>query len=121
MPNWAETHVDEICPRCHGFVWHRRTPCKCEPSRLPVWETVELYKADFTRAVGARITAARKALGLSLDKVADATGLSKAGLWQIEKGKSEPRARTLVALAGVLNVTTDHLLLRGATDERRPH
>lgn len=67
---------------------------------------------EYFRALGARVTACRKAIGLSLDKVADQAGLSKAGLWQIEKGRSEPRARTLVALARVLNVTTDHLLLR---------
>ncbi len=21
--------IDEICPRCKGFVWHRREPCNC--------------------------------------------------------------------------------------------
>jgi DNA-binding XRE family transcriptional regulator len=105
-------HVDEICPRCHGFVWHRREACKCDPPRRPTWESVQSYKADFLHAVGARIAACRKSLGLSLDKVASETGLSKAGLWQIEKGRSEPRARTLVSLATTLKVTTDHLLLR---------
>jgi DNA-binding XRE family transcriptional regulator len=98
--------VSETCPRCHGFVWHRRDPCKCKPSPVPVSDLDILY------AIGCRLKACRLAQQLSLDELAARTGLSKTGIWQIECGESEPMARTLIALANELSVTTDYLLMR---------
>ncbi len=61
--------------------------------------------------LGQRVRACRKSSGLSLDELARRTGLSKTGLWEIEKGENEPMARTLVVLAKALGVKVDYLLL----------
>ena len=100
--------VQETCPRCHGWVWHRSEPCNCKPRRVPA----NLGGPPYRIALGARLKAKREAKGMSLDELAKATGLSKAGLWQIEVGRSEPRASTIIALAIALDVSTDFLLLK---------
>lgn len=99
--------IEERCPRCHGYVWHRRDPCNCQtPDR-------EFLGNDFLVAFGGRLRSIRESACLSLDALASRTGLSKAGLWALEKGQSEPMARTIVSLSFALNVSTDYLLLRG--------
>jgi transcriptional regulator with XRE-family HTH domain len=49
-------------------------------------------------------------MAMSLDELANRSGMSKTGLWQIEKGKSEPGAQTIVAIARALDLTSDYLL-----------
>jgi transcriptional regulator with XRE-family HTH domain len=64
----------------------------------------------FRSALGARVRAARHVLGLSLRKLADQMGTSYVGLFQIEKGMSEPSATTLVLLSDALGCSIDHLV-----------
>lgn len=99
--------VDEVCPRCRGFVWHRREPCNCQP--VP---QEPAYSGDFLVAVGKRLAATRQSCHLSLDGLCERSGLSRTYLWQLESGKSNPSATTLCALATSLGVTVDYLLLR---------
>ncbi len=101
-----KTRIEETCPRCGGWVWHRDTPCNCKAPAATVPEP------QFLELLGKRIRTLREARGWSMDKLAAKIPMSKTGLWQIEKGRSEPMAKTIVALASVLGVTTDHLLLR---------
>lgn len=98
--------VAETCHRCHGWIWHRRWPCECKTVGRPQTST-----PDWLRAIGQRLRACRCSRKLTLDELADRCGMSKTGLWEIEAGKHEPMARTLVALSAALEVTTDYLLL----------
>lgn len=52
----------------------------------------------------------RRSRGLSLDKVAELTGVSKAMLAQIEKGKSNPTVTTLWKIANGLQVSFSVLI-----------
>lgn len=96
--------VKETCPRCKGWIWHRAEPCNCRSLALKI-------ELGFIDALAARLKATRQQKGLSLDQLAFRADMSKAGLWQIEAGRSEPMAKTIVALAKALDVTTDYLLL----------
>lgn len=98
--------IDEMCPRCHGFVWHRRDPCKCQPVKVDVFN----HTQQLLDTIGKRLKACRESKNLSLDQLADRASISKTGLWEIESGRSEPRAFTLIALAQALEVRIDYLL-----------
>jgi transcriptional regulator with XRE-family HTH domain len=69
----------------------------------------------FMVAFGQRFKALRKSCGLSLDAVALRTGLSKTAVWEIEKGRTEPRAWTVVRLAAALGVGAEKLLTGAET------
>lgn len=57
-------------------------------------------------SLGTRIRDRRKALGLSLDKVAARAGMSKSYIWEIENGANKnPTIRTALTLARVLGWT----------------
>lgn len=60
--------------------------------------------------IGAKVRQRRDELRLSLDELAALTELSKTGLWQVEKGRSEPSAGTVVRLCRALRVSADWLL-----------
>lgn len=64
----------------------------------------------FLAAIGERIRGRRAELRLSLDELAARMGMSKTGLWEVETGKHEPMALTLLALGKALNVSVDWLL-----------
>lgn len=100
--------IDETCPKCGGWVWHRDKPCNCKP----VIVTSPSDEPYYLELLGKRLRATRESRGWSMDTLAAKVGMSKTGLWQIEKGRSEPMARTIVSLANILGVTTDFLLLR---------
>lgn len=63
-----------------------------------------------TDPLGARHKELRKRIGLSLDDVAQAAGMSKSGVWEIEKGRSDPRLSTIRKLASALGVDVYQLL-----------
>lgn len=57
-------------------------------------------------SMGKRIEARRKAMGLTLDNLADRSGLAKSYVWEIENGKNKnPTIRTAFALARGLGWT----------------
>lgn len=107
-PRRAGQSVPETCPRCRGWVWHRREPCNCKPVSVPSPKDEPRY----LELLGKRLKAMRESLALSQDELAARASMSKTGLWQIEAGRSEPGAKTIVCLANALKVTTDFLLLR---------
>jgi len=60
--------------------------------------------------VGDHIRRRRRALGLSLEEVSHASGLSTNALSELERGLRDPRLSTLVAVSKALGVTTSNLL-----------
>ena len=65
---------------------------------------------DLARLVGERLRAARHERGLSLAALADAAGIGKGSLSEIENGARNPTLSTLYALAGTLGVPLATLL-----------
>lgn len=58
-----------------------------------------------------RIRETRKARGLSLDKVAEASGFTKSHIWELERGSSRnPTVRAVWSLAKALAVSPAWLL-----------
>lgn len=60
--------------------------------------------------IGQRLYMYRHNACLTLAEVAERTELSKAYIWQLEKGKSEPGAGVIVRLCRVFKVSADELL-----------
>ena len=61
-------------------------------------------RAEFARLLGARIKAARIALGYSYGDVADVAGVDRGTLTRIEKGEREPSAWVLARLIPALAI-----------------
>ena len=60
--------------------------------------------------LGERISALRRARGLSQAELARRLGVSASAMGMYEQGRREPSAQTLVTIAQALGVTTDYLL-----------
>lgn len=65
---------------------------------------------DFSLIIGKNLNNIRKQKNLSLDKVAELTGVSKGMLAQIEKGVSNPTVTTLWKVATGLNVSFSYFM-----------
>ena len=61
-------------------------------------------------ALPARLRAARKAQGLSLDAISNLSGVSRSMVSQIERGESSPTIATLWNLTRALNVDFSGLM-----------
>ncbi|MFH1834483.1 MAG: helix-turn-helix domain-containing protein, partial [bacterium] len=61
------------------------------------------FPAD-EESMGARIRKRRQQLGMTLHDLAEATGLTKSFVSQIERGRNSPSISTLRAIAGALEV-----------------
>lgn len=77
---------------------------------------------NMNKALQTKVKDLRKKSGLTLDALAEATGISKSYLWEIENRKEapSPSAEKLGAIAGVFGVTVDFLLHEeaGSPEER---
>ncbi len=63
------------------------------------------------KGMAQRIRETRKACNMSLDDVADAAGMSKTHIWEIEKGRtSNPTINAVWSISGALGVTPSWLL-----------
>lgn len=60
--------------------------------------------------IGQRIKAARKAIGLTQDQLAQKSGVATITIRQYETGKRQPRIEQLQAIADALNISLDDLL-----------
>ena len=63
--------------------------------------------------VGQRINHIRTQLGLTLEGLADRSGLSKSFLWEVEQDRSGISGRRLLQLADALNASVEFLLRGG--------
>lgn len=69
-------------------------------------------------ALGARIKLLRDLRGMTLQQVADASGMTKSHVWELEQGKSvNPTVNAVWGLALALTVTPAQLL---GLDDRTP-
>ena len=60
---------------------------------------------------GQRIRSKRKEAGLTLDRLAEASGCSKSYIWELEnKNPPRPSADKLASIAKALSTTSDYLL-----------
>lgn len=68
--------------------------------------------SDRKAALGAAIRAAREDAGITQEAAAHEAGVT-VGTWsQLERGKSDPRFSTLVAVAAALGIKTSELVRR---------
>lgn len=65
--------------------------------------------SDVLHNVGEQLRAAREAKGLSLQLLADNSGVSRSRIWDIEKGAKAARIDTIARIALALDVKTLHL------------
>ncbi|HMM20988.1 MAG TPA: helix-turn-helix domain-containing protein [Selenomonadales bacterium] len=70
---------------------------------------------NLSGVIGANLAALRRQRGLSLDKVAELSGVSKAMIGQIERAESNPTVATLWKIASGLKVSFSELIT-----EQRP-
>ncbi|MBI2842741.1 MAG: helix-turn-helix domain-containing protein [Armatimonadetes bacterium] len=69
--------------------------------------------SEETRALGARVTGARTAKGVSVAQLAELAGVSKAYMHQIENGECKrPSAQVMFDIANVLGTSVGYLLGR---------
>lgn len=72
---------------------------------------LKLEKTDMATRLGDKLRELRKTHGFTLEKLADAAGLSKSYLWELENRDSQrPSAEKLKALADVLGVSAAFFL-----------
>lgn len=67
-------------------------------------------KADFDRALGARIRKARERVGVKQEQLAQAVGLSRTSITNIERGRQGVQAYLLARVAEVLGRPAAELL-----------
>jgi transcriptional regulator with XRE-family HTH domain len=69
-----------------------------------------------------KLRALRKAKGLTLDKLAEKSGLSKSYIWELENRESQrPSAEKLTALADVLGVTVSYFIEEDVREPEEKH
>lgn len=71
---------------------------------------------NIQKNIGQNLKTIRKTRGLSLDSTAEATGVSKAMLGQIERGESNPTVTTLWKIAAGLQVSFSSLISEEPTE-----
>ncbi len=76
-----------------------------------------LQAGDFSLSISARLKQLRGDMGLSLDKAATLTGVSKAMLGQIERQESSPTIATLWKIATGLNASFSSFITATAQSE----
>ena len=76
-----------------------------------------------SRALQTKVRSLRKSADMTLDSLAEATGISKSYLWEIENRKvpNKPSAEKLAAIAAVFNVTIDYLLEEDVEEPQDKH
>ncbi len=77
----------------------RATTTKAKPRRAPKHPGDEVGAAELGRRVAANMRARRHQRGMSLDELAEASGVSRAALSQIETSKSNPSLGVLWKIA----------------------
>ncbi|MBR1753235.1 helix-turn-helix transcriptional regulator [bacterium] len=60
---------------------------------------------EFNKLICQRIAQLRKERGITLEKLAYQSGISKGGLSEIERNMKEPRAFTILKICAGLNIT----------------
>lgn len=94
-----------------------------EPAE-PVEPAGRAERAELARtldAIGPRLRALRRERGLTLEALAQATGISVSTLSRLESGKRRPTLELLIPLARTHRVALDQLVAAPATGDARVH
>lgn len=75
---------------------------------------------DLPASIGANVRRLRNGKGLTQERLAENADVSVSLIQQIERGVKDPRASTLVALAGALNTSVDSLVEEAEEVPDRP-
>lgn len=70
-------------------------------------------------SIGVRIRETRQTRGMTLQTLANATGLSPAMLSLVERGRASPSIGSLIVVANALGVTMSDLVVNGAETEEK--
>src|SRR5262249_16948127 len=95
------------------------SPCKRDPTALPlagpsaltlqdigvISGIMDMLEHDVNRRIAGRVRDLRAARGLTLDALAERSGVSRSMISLIERGESSPTAALLERLAAGLNVS----------------
>lgn len=72
---------------------------------------VRLFGQRELRQVGRHVRLEREKAGLTQAQIADAAGMSARAVRELEAGRSNPTLATMVAIADVLSITLDELII----------
>jgi transcriptional regulator with XRE-family HTH domain len=75
--------------------------------------------ASTLAAIGGRIRELRQLRGLTLQALADASGLSTSMLSLVERGRASPSIGSLIVIASALGVTMSDLMINGVDAEEK--
>lgn len=94
-------------PTASGSHASHEAPTGLAPSGFDPSRRIE----DAIASLGKRVEARRKAMGLTLEQVAERAGMSKSYVWEIENGKNKnPTIRTAWQLGGALGWTLSEVV-----------
>ncbi|WP_408623678.1 helix-turn-helix domain-containing protein [Kineosporia rhizophila] len=82
---------------------------------------VDVSVEEILDGIGARVRSVRQNRGLTLESVAEQTGLSVSTLSRLETGRRRPTLDLLIPLAQTLRVALDQLVAAPATGDPRTH
>ena len=85
----------------------------------PLSEDIAETTASTLAAIGLRIRELRQLRGLTLQALADVSGLSTSMLSLVERGRASPSIGSLIVIASALSVTMSDLLVNGAESEEK--
>jgi transcriptional regulator with XRE-family HTH domain len=90
-----------------------------EPVPKPTADDVHGPVADTIAAMGVRIREVRLARDMTLQALADATGLSPSMLSLVERGRASPSIGSLIVIANALKVPMSELIVDQVVDEEK--
>lgn len=88
--------------------------------RNPIQHGLDLNELAASAPFGERLRFYRQRRGLSRTRLATLTGLSAPTLWAWEAGKTQPRRRSLDAVAAALDVSVEELLTGAPSSGQLP-
>src|SRR5947209_349892 len=86
---------------------------------LPQPEAVAETTASTLAAIGCRIRELRQTRELTLQQLADVSGLSTSMLSLVERGRASPSIGSLIVIASALGVAMSDLLVSGEDGEEK--
>jgi transcriptional regulator with XRE-family HTH domain len=75
--------------------------------------------SDLTASIAETVRAAREALGLSANALAERSGVSRAMIAKVERAEAQPTAALLGRLSAALGLTLSELVARAEQSDRR--
>lgn len=86
---------------------------------IPPSDEIAETTASTLAAIGYRIRELRQSRGMTLQELADVSGLSTSMLSLVERGRASPSIGSLIVIASALGVVMSDLLVSGADSEEK--